>query len=181
MVLGALFLAASWVCAVAIVQDRANTLHSYALKEWATPAKLNTCSRTGITFQNPASQTKILILLPVAEKQFQPQSSAPSFPSMGYSAAFIGQIPFMQCDLTSYLIQCNCRLLQKLFPAPQFSCIATGFSCHCIPFRSLHHSADSVPRASYHAFSCLSGLFGSGYKYWVKLVPVSEKSGFCMI
>lgn len=120
---------------------------------------------------NPSlTNSKLLMLLPVPEKQFQSQPPSPSFLSLCYSAAFIGQIPFTQCDLTPHLIQCNCRLLQKLFPAPHFSCVATAFSSHHALLGSLHHSAP-----------CFLVLKCSVWIWPVKLVPVREKIGFCMI
>lgn len=164
MVLGALVLTASRVSSVAIGQDRANTLHSYVLKEWATPAKLNTCSGTGVICQSPASQSvnssSCYLCL---RRNFNYKFLLP----LSHSCAIQQHIPFMQWDSIPHLTQCNCRLLQKLFPAPHFSWGAAGCSSHRASFGSLRFGVQV--------------LFGSGHKYSVKLVPVREKGMFCLI
>lgn len=124
------------MCSV-IEQDRANTLHSYALKEWATPAKLNTCSGTSIySILQPHKLNSWFCYLCLRN------NFSHNFLLLSYPWAIQHHLEGKShsCDLTTHLIQNYCRLLQKQFCAPH-SCVATGFSSHHALLGSLHHSA----------------------------------------
>lgn len=139
----------SWVCAVAIGQDRANTLHNYAMKEWAAPAKLNTCSGTGMILQTPVSQTLNSWLCYLCLRNNFNHNLLLSFPQTCAIQQHLYGESYLCSGIWHGLIQNSCSLLQKLFPAPH-SHVAAGFSSHHVPVGSLHHSAPSfwVPECS---------------------------------
>lgn len=117
VILGALGLAA--FC-------RASTLHNCSLRGWASPARSNTFSGTGIILQNPASE-----LYCVCENVSHNFCSFCLIP-LPFSSIY-RTIPTHAHGLTLHLMQRNYKLLQKWFPASHL-CAATGRSCSPMTF-----------------------------------------------